>query len=292
MKLITAAFSLILVLLFSSCQKELDIDTGDTSQGQNGVNDSIYVSQYVELDTTEPSGFDTSFKYLFAYDGQKRITTIKEYNYFTGTTSLDEITTENYFYTGSDTLPYKLIILYADGSNILQGSDTVFLEYDNAGLVKTDSLRTTDFSGTHVMSVHYTPLSGGKYKLSGLGLTYDSIIINQTTINGNITGETINYYNGGTMSSSLGLARAYDNKPNPFYRIAIHYPTAFNFSHTYFANEQKNNYAELTDNDPSFPEHYLINYEYRSDGYPLVSRLFDPGNPADAFKGIFTYIHL
>lgn len=274
--------------MFASCQQEIN----DPNPGQNSIgNDSIYISQYIELDTT--LGSDTTSKFIFLYDLQKRITQLKDYNYVTGTSTYEFITVENYFYNGNDTLPYKMVVERADGANVLLWRDTAFFWYDN-GVIKKDSVLIYDNAGalTYTRVINYNKISSNKYKLTGTGIPGDSVIINQTITNGNITREESRFYSGAIVVSNLDIQQTFDMNPDPFYRISLRYPIWQSFSGAYFTGTQKNNSTEYRISGSFSQEHYIAVYQYRNDGYPVISRVADPSNPLDCYKGIYVYSRL
>ena len=106
MRILTTVFSILLICFFSSCQKEPDVDLGnDPAPPVDG--DSTLLKMYVELDTTLPSGSDTTYKVIYTYDNQKRVkqVTVLYDQYFER---------GDYFYSGSDTLPYMLVTDWRD----------------------------------------------------------------------------------------------------------------------------------------------------------------------------------
>src|SRR5262245_20304510 len=102
-----------LIILFSlfliSCQKEVD---GKLEQ-ING-NDSIYIERYIEFDTTQPAGSDTTLDVHYTYDSQKRIRNRLVYVH---DPNIILTSSMNFHYQGTDTLPFKTTEFINDGGH-------------------------------------------------------------------------------------------------------------------------------------------------------------------------------
>lgn len=286
---------LVLVVGFSSCQKEIENPT----IVRTGA-DSTIISRYIGLDTTALPGRDTIFKILFDYDAQGRFIRETEYFKSTGsstTTLYDDTVTVNYVYKGTDTLPYKAfkVARSYDGKQM----DTVYLFYQNQVIIKDSTRRwALEYIGGATME----SIEVNKYVINASNVTATQYLVNtltpavwppacpgttvysQTFLNGNITSETGAYTScSGTGNSSF--IGAYDNKPNPLYAIRIPFPILTSIG--VVGSVQKNN---VTGTGTVLPGDNLVyNYTYRSDGYPLIVRILDVGFPADSYKAVFVY---
>ena len=277
------SLSLIAMVIFSSCQKEVDPALGRTT---DNTSDSIYLKQYTELDASLPPGSDTILKANIFYDAQKRAVKLTDYNF-----SFDAQTVIDFFYSGSDTLPYKSIVYYEE--IVTDYRDTIFFWYTN-GMVSRDSTISNDITnniyfGTTVNI--FTPGGNstlvrerGYFSLPTTTPDYDmSSALLQTRLNGNLTMEDDTTIFGIKHSFRDHTEASYDNKINPFYKITVHYPiNGFDV--------QKNNLIEERSWDlPRVHErHIRYSYIYRSDGYPLSvteTEMISSG----IRKGIFTY---
>ena len=275
----------IALIIFSSCQREVDPDFLRPAN-PNDTSDSIYLKQYTELDTTLAAGSDTLLRAIISYDAQKRVVKVSEYDFV-----FDELAEINYFYTGSDTLPYKSIIYYEE--IVTDYRDTIFLSYSN-GIVSKDSTISYDITnniyfGTTVKL--FTPggtntlvRDRGYFSLPTTTPDYDmSGALLQTRLNGNLIIEDDTSFSGIRHSFRDHTEASYDNKINPFYRITVHYPiNGFDV--------QKNNLLEERSWDlPRMHERHLrYSYIYRSDGYPLSVTETEMISSRSS-KGIFTY---
>jgi len=282
--------SFITLMTFSSCQREIDLSINR----QTDINDSIYLKMYVQLDTTLATGSDTLYRAAFSYDAQKRVILKSEYFDFFGT---PDITTTNYFYSGSDAEPYKMVVTYSDFVNIYR--DTSFLFY-NTGIVIKDStisynITNNSFWGTSVaVFTPFTSASGNNMFIQHRGYNNPppsapddqwSGMLMQTRVNGNITSQDDTTTFGSIYTDRKHHEVSYDNKVNPFYRVELRYPILNGYKYL-----QKNNPIESRSWDipGQFEDHVRYTYIYRADGYPQSVTFPDVTNPNN-YKGIYKY---
>lgn len=283
MRLINSAlFILAAIILFASCQKEVD---GTIDERPTG-NDSILLEHFVELDTTLPTGLDTVWQMRYTYDAQKRVKqSISTYYLFGPQSDVTE-----YFYSGNDTLPYKIVVTWPDAVNTYR--DTTFFTYVN-GQVLIDStiewkINTNEFWNTS--TTIYTP-NGNNIDLSyrdyyNPGQTPPDFVstpytVQRTLQNGNIITQDAPF--NGSTNRKHHLA-SYDNNINPFHKTEIPYPVLNS------VNTQKNNPLEhkLWDDPAMIDGHNQYTYTYRADGRPLIVRSKDLQNQA-VYKGLYFY---
>ena len=269
MKQVLLSFSVVILLgFFYSCQKE----TSATSNNRNnGVqSDSIYLDRIIILDTTQPTGSDTTEIAVFFYDNQKRLTRIR--SIYNG----DDSTIFDFYYSGTDTLPGKQRI-----KEVFFGStyiDTTYYFYSN-GVVIKDSLvswkissglnlgaEVTEFSTSgstlNILKKHYDYISG-TYVLSGT----DQGSVSVSIAGGNLISQ--NRINGDAAYFDMVQA-SYDTKLNPFSKvIKIKYPL---LESPYFDCSilQRNNPIQVQFQEPlNSPVTETSSYIYRSDNYPI-----------------------
>jgi hypothetical protein len=201
----------------------------------------------------------------------------------------------DYFYNGNDTLPYKTAEIVNDGGNIYR--DTMFYLY-TAGFVSWDSSR--DFgvgsqysivsSATYINTGNTTFVSANSWyysPYSPVSFLHGDGTVSKTYQNSCIT-EQIDTAVNPKITNANHYQLAYDNKPNPFYRIDIHYPLYGGLNGSLDA--QKNNLREKISSDASSVfEHLQFSYSYRSDGYPLTVKKTDLLDPSQSRKGFFVY---
>jgi len=281
------------IVYLTSCQKEIDWNIPPDPPPPIPINDSIYLKEYAELDTTLPSGSDTIYQQIYQYDAQKRV--IQTIATFYGFGSPD-VTSGNFFYNGTDTLPYKYVFRFNDASDTYV--DTIFLSYDQ-GLVKIDSTieynqSNGQFSG--IRTLVYTAQGGNTFLQSRIYLNRAAInpvyawsgLITKTYQNGNITVQN------DTSTSFIQFTGyghhevRYDNKINPFYKVELPYPVLNRFK------VQRNNVLEERSWDVpgTILRHLSYNYIYRSDGRPVSVKVKDVQDPAFEIKGVFLYTNL
>lgn len=282
MKNIPYLLGVAMLCVLASCQKEIDWRTPEKSP----VDDGRVLSKYVELDTTLPSGKDTTNVYTFTYDNVHRIKRIYQVQSFNGIRTA-EITTD-FFYNGSETNPFKTIEVDKEAETYV---DTSFYTYSN-GFVRSDSSVFYSLTGNEFLFAYVISFSVNgnsvfvKFKQSTVASSYeDTATLTVTRQNGNIIKQqdadnTINY----------SMDAKYDNKINPFYAIDIHYPIIYEHLFNAF-NAQKNNLIERTASTTltGVESHLIYTYSYRNDGYPLTVNMQDLRRPNDNRKGLFFY---
>ncbi len=249
-------------LLICSCQKEVDVNPPAIL-----TSDSSYLDKIIILDTTQPSGMDTVEKISTTYDASKRLVT------YAGQSS-GYSTTQTFFYSGNDTLPFKHVVRDVFGPVI--SADTIFFTYSN-GIVVRDSMNswniTTGMSyGAEVSEFTVTGSNVSTRDKSYVLVAGNYVLMNDivsvvslTTSGGNIL--TQNPVSG---QPSYDLVQAtYDSKNNPLSKIIkTHYA---NFESRYFESWllQRNNAIQINYKEPGFPpESDAYTYQYRNDNYP------------------------
>src|SRR5262245_38815708 len=145
----------LLAILIVSCQKESSTEPpSNVGNGNNPpANDSILLSKYIELDPTLPAGSDTTFQESYTYDNKKRLSHVHTKFY-----GADE--TDDFFYSGTDSLPVMIIRIWTSSQGNKQ-RDTTFYSYAN-GLINTDSTVTYNYTTNQ-----YAETSAFVYTLEG-----------------------------------------------------------------------------------------------------------------------------
>lgn len=280
------ALSILLICTLLSCQKELSFTNGTTPINPI-VNDSVLVSQLLALDTTKASGLDTVFKYLAYYDAQKRITNNILIEFDNTGSVLDTFFNQTYYYTGSDSLPYKTTIFineYMSTSN----RDTNYYTYANtAGReLLYDSIVTKGhppFPTNHRAEATKYVYAGNfirgmrNYYDQNIPSGNDTLNAHITKINGNITSQTdtldLNPFGGFAQARSYTLS--FDNHFNPLRGLNLKFPY-LGFEIPFLGdNIQAKNVTQvklILSYSFAVPDdilHYQYSYKYRADGYPL-----------------------
>lgn len=274
MKLLLSGCIVLLSMIgFVSCQKEVE-----GSLTEQVGSDTTFLDRIYSLDSISPTQTDTFSKSFLIYDNQKRLKQALTY-------TVGEIDTfrTDYFYTGTDTLPFKSVdhTLSDIGLGLTYYRDTTFYQYDmNGKIIKDSSLeryvtgnqdfgvsvRDFGISGNKVVidSRAYDLISG-QYVLRNTSVYRKAVFV--TTINGNIVQQTDTAF-----GFSTGIQLTYNNNPDPAYKVnKVHYPILYNDGDS----EQKNLLISSVVTSPSSTNSFQYNYIYRSDGYPSTIWLTD-----------------
>src|SRR5258706_5792775 len=228
MKGIIGVFSgIILLICFSSCQKEIDWNLPNGAAA-----DSNYISKIIELDTTLPAGVDTTGRIFFTYDNAKRLIRLDAYS--SALPVVTDTVTHSYSYLGTDTLPFKFII--DEKYDIILGGEhyqTIVYNYYSNGVIAKDSVielnltsgsnygaTVSVYSATGSTVNRYRTLYdfiSGVYVLSGRDTTVYSI----TVSGGNLVSQSLVSGPGSYQNAQV----TYDGKINPIAKVVkLKYP--------------------------------------------------------------------
>lgn len=262
-------------LIISSCQKEF-LDPGidsqtpttppvDTSVTPPAPHDSVTLLSRLIFMTSANSS-DTSYSHEYGYDDFHRVTSIKFYNYISGSPDLQE--TISYFYQGNDSLPYKKLDIDIDPAF----NETTYFFYNVDKSLARDSLIFPD--GTQLDKYIYTP-----------GSVTDSAVIYYNAD----PGTPVHLVAEGTLDNNQNVTRtitqgdnvdlaintfSYDNNPNPFDQLNIRstYNPIPGFDFYLYDNYLlKHNVTVSTEEEviaqgPKVSTHY--DYTYNTSGLP------------------------
>lgn len=287
MKTVPCFLFILAIVIFTSCQKEIDTNILATPQ-----NDSIYLDKAIGMDTTLPAGTDTTDKIFFTYDNSKRVKTMTQL-YGTGFTVSS---TFDFLYNGNDSLPWKLIDREIF-SGVYDQTDTVYYSYFNAVVSRDSTISWDNISGLNVGAIvtSYTVAGntvnrtvkqydfvGGNYVL----ISTDPGTVNVTSSSGNIL--TQNLVSGSNTFQSVQAS--YDTKPNPISRtLKIRYPE-FDTPLWLGWAVQNNNPVQVQYQEVGSPvQTEMYSYLYRSDGYPLRFTFSSTAGNSLANKIFFFY---
>jgi hypothetical protein len=257
---------LMVAVIFSSCQKEVEANLPGLIQS-----DSSFIDRIIALDTTLPSGADTTEKMFFSYDNAKRLSKTTQ---LYGAGFIDSSVT-NFLYSGNDTLPYKKISREVY-TGIWDYTDTTYYTYSNGFIIKDSTIthdntnnvigaavRQYSISGTTVnKGLRTYDFNGGNFVLQ---FSSNSVLTVVFTA-GNLVSQTL--VTGTNTFESVQVV--YDNKPNPILKaFKTKYPEADTPDWQSWL-VQKNNPSQVQYKEMGGPletEAYV--YSYRSDGYPV-----------------------
>lgn len=276
-------FTLLLIssIILFSCQADPD----DTLPPAT-TNDSIYISQLIEIDTLFEPGLDTSQKRVFSYDAAKRLTHFYFGEYFRGVAGADQMDDYYYFYNGNDTLPYKIENTFSTRDGQFRSYKTIFYYYNNQGVITKDSIVSEDENHQlrSTLVSNYIRIADGHYRVEqkyteGVNVETGYIINRFTSAGGNITSIRDTTYPAHVNQSEGVFVEqlSHDNHPNPLARISLRYPS--NEGGNDHTNIQSRNNVTRSDYvwealGGGWKEAEIIDYqfEYRKDGYPVIRR--------------------
>lgn len=294
---------MVLVVGFSSCQREVDFPT---EEAEEILNDNIFLNKYVELDTAFASGLDTLYIDTFYYDAQKRLIKAIETYYESGVHVVEGVLVQERFYNGTDTVPYKIATKeeYTTGERY---SDTTFLFYNNNKEAIKDS--TINYEGAVALNrrvqLFYNDAPGRYYVkrtslIISLGITStDSVRMARTYTAGNMVSMADSaYLEGIGLAYVTRITANYDSKKSPFIKISLPYMVQqVDGSGITGANPMQsgsiNNSVSYTlfswaGGSPSTST-ATIGYDYNSNNYPVIIRASSSSSPSEKMKGFFFY---
>lgn len=233
MKKITKLFlSLFLIIIFISCQKEVD-DFDNIVNPPAVTNDSIYLDKIYVLNAGAVT--DTLGIYSFTYDVQKRIT-----GWILTDAATGPYISYTYYYIGTDTVPFKS--LFIDHDPAIADTTITFHSYDaNGRNLQDSSIGIYPTMGSSIISTYNYNYAPGKRYCDGriesfqptsiISLYRDTATLDAS---GNIL-SCIRYTDAisGTMELFSNANYTYDTKATPFARQNI-----FKAHQNFISNEE------------------------------------------------------
>lgn len=245
------------------------------------IDDSILLSKIILVDTTQVSPTDTISIFEYTYDIKKRVIKTKLTEYYK--TDDEDSIVLNYFYSGNDTLPFKMFEdgyfwhyrSYDGSARLLKDSINLSFDVGTEEPYRTNYFTYyTDRIVIHTIAYAFVP---DEY--------YDTVI--HITTNGNISEQlsTRNYNNNFTFE--------FDTHPNPLYKIKNNLNPGgliFTGDSTFVIGQQKNNYTAIR-NPSNGHDEYLYQYGYKANAYPAYFRQYHilEGVTFYAGTGIYKY---
>lgn len=302
--------AVVFTLVLASCQKELSPEGGSVLPPPVTGN-SIYLAQYLEIDSIPGSGPDTTTVLKMEYDAQHRLVLLSAFNSATASVTLAFYEKYHYQYNGSDTLPSRVIYELREEdatTNLNTARDTSYYTYNAAGKVILDSASRNHSSSMgasrYFTKSEYSYFNGffviKKTDNDGgtINQSLDSVFVTIGNNNNLAALRSANYSLPDTMFDyDYNSSFSYDNHPNPFYRPAL-YATIplFEFESTAVALFQKNNPVSISQTSSySGPSTENITYTYNANGYPAVfysTTTSDDGSgtmETRYYKGVLSY---
>jgi hypothetical protein len=305
------------VITFSACQKEASLENGSNPVVPVTSPDSTYLSKIYKI-SFDGAVLDTVEITNYFYDASKRVTRLT----LTGSNipGSSIFRDEQYFYNGTDTLPYKSVnIEYLNFGAPTTYTTTSFFYYNAAGQKIADSIIQTAPNSAPLARIetvnHYQYAAG---KIYGTGQER-SFFTNNTSSIGHNSMDTATLDGAGNLISNRKHKQynppsafandtiisviTYDAKPSPFARLSNYKAyTVFPSGETvYDESAQKNNRLHITETTTGnitgynlYDEDFTGLYTYHANGYP--KEIFIPNylstNPGNYFRFVFTYTAL
>ena len=276
MKTLSLLLTLVILLAFSSCQREVDGGLPGIVQA-----DTALLKTTIYLDTTKASGLDTVAKMIYTFDSQKRLVTSyqSEYSYSGPTVTKNEF---HYtaLYNGLRLKPYKVVF---------DGNYVSYLYYDSQDSLVRDSSLTEIASPVEAYirtyarnpnGIGYVSVEKERDLATGTITVRDSTLYRRSYANGNLVGGTDSIYHPASLST-YKYQYTFDAKPNAFLSLA----SAFNYLGNYYFSGDSYLLPISANNAVNFSEIYssslgpasnttgTVSYQYRSDGMPVTGKI-------------------
>jgi hypothetical protein len=221
------------VFYLSSCQKELSYEIGTTQNFIDSTNliDSNYLDKIFIRDSSGNT-IDSSVL-IFNYDAQKRLKNVISKG---NLTAPDSTVFVNFFYNGTDTLPYRT----TDG---LATFDYYFYYDSNGKRIKDSTVEFgTTGNGSDFIKVDYYTYAGSAVYVKSYtngyiagSVTYSGNDTLSLDSRGNITSAKVyrlNIFSGG-LDTSVINSSIFDNKLSPFTKASSFRVFIFSYNLSY-----------------------------------------------------------
>jgi hypothetical protein len=291
---LAACFAFVL----SSCQKEYTFT--EPSQQQQTQGDSIYLSRYVILDTTQVAPNDTLAVLEFQYDQLKRNIGIIGKEYIAG---VADITLRyNFLYNGSDTLPHKWTSEEFSPGNP-PDRDTSYCRFSQGKLVYDSSIYRYQQSAPLISKnilVRNISYYSNRMVISSTNTTFyfagqlSTDTTTETFYFQTLNGNVIKQIDTSLFSTIREISFSYDAGANPFLRtqaplVLGEYPW-YDIIISEVLNFGRNNFLEgIAKEDGRVVYHMRFENEYNQKGQLKAVRARDLLFPSDSYKGVLTY---
>ena len=293
-----------LSICFFSCKKsDSPAPTTPTTMG-----DSTTLLKLIVIDSTKASPFDTTAIYKFDYDNSKRISKTTALAYNSTTLQLETQYTFTYSYTGSDTLPSKVVEYNHPSNATFTLNWTHDLTYDSQSRLLKDSsndnFTTASYNNISIYTNKYVYQSDGYIDSAFQYLPAQAPgatrFVSTKDANNNITRQQT--YNTNPVTEVV-----YDSYTNPLYKTIVKEPYLLNAIYpTFFSGinltPQKNNFSKISTNTydasgttivTSYSKYFITTYNANA----LPSTMGISANPptgplTDKYKYLFVYTKL
>lgn len=316
MKLIRLLLTAIMIAVgITACQKEI-VEENIITTPPSTLSDSNYLDKIYFIDSV--NGIKDTFQYYkYQYDNTKRVTNLT--GYYVWNNVFEKLEEHEYYYIGSDTLPYKSISLYFEFANeysnpAIIDTTITFHFYNNLGKKLKDSVLNVEHytlggpvyfkSWKEINQYQYT--SNAIYNLntnttlnSNQPFSTDPQIFLDTAlldVKGNIVSYKRNFINNNiSMPERIG-SFTYDDKPSPFeklsnFRALSVFPTGETFIEIM---QSVNNRLKVYEENVylgsvTFEEDLTGKYSYNANGFPRIIIQEEPSGSGTFFLSSFVY---
>jgi hypothetical protein len=290
------ALIFIFVTGFAACQKEISVETPLPPSGL--IVDSNYLSKIYDI-AIDGGIADTFNITTYTYDANKRVIRMRV---LSTSISDPEFEDQQYFYNGSDTLPFKAIFFSGGHGATFQLDTTISYFYFNSlGQRIKDSVIQMNNGARLTYSLYYYQYAGDKIfgfakdsSVDFSGSFVNRIFDTATVLDGNIVFNVKHDDYARTIVSSF----SYDHQPSPFAKLSnFKTYSIFPFGETLYdqmpqINNRLKAREEIFNNGISFyiyDEDLTGKYLYKPNGYPYEIYYPDPLDPASIYKVSFVY---
>lgn len=294
----------IYAILFSACKKDKPNNILGTT------NDSVLLSQYIELDTSG-SIIDTISTTIFSYDNAGRNTSITLTYYDTGMPSNEQYHSQ-FAYNGTDTFPATQTVTTTFPDNEPHyANDLYYYKYANGQVVYDSIIQRSSSSVIRSYIVDNYTYFNEDIMTTGVAFYYDSMAalyvesdFSRASHIQKSKGNIIQQVDTSDNLNTDSYLFSYDANPNPFFKTQNKLANKNQLSNSY------QDYPYYTTDEPRIPDgfgknniteinavsngglsvyHSYYKYEYNANGYPSKVRYTSAGNSQFPIVGVFVY---
>jgi len=289
-----------------SCQKEAGFGDDDFPLGNS---DSNYLDKVLDVEI-QGSTIDTVAIAQYDYDASKRVTTITYSNESSTGPGYDISEIAKYYYTGVDTIPYKLLFVHYNSTAINDTTITYFTFSGTQRIADSSLDYIHNTSGTiydklakTITTYEYVP--GKIYVKSAYTMVEDNsplpqlglIASNSDTAILDASGNLTSYRSWDDASPFLLRYSnfTYDNHPNPFASLSnFKAIPLLPHGETFIEEMQAKNNRLLAREEDAMGTIYENDltgkYTYKTNGYPI--EINDDESPGLIYRTVFIYKNL
>jgi hypothetical protein len=290
--------SVILLIFFVSCQKETSLENGTQGPNNPASPDSTYIDKIRYINILSSGDSSTSID-QYKYDAAKRLVSIFSDSIYVSPGNLPSFDREDFYYNGTDTLPYKHVSISYDPEPTIGSKDTStsWLFYTGNRLIKDSAIHAhipnyNPASGFHDTSVLYYNYAPGMIFIQSVN-TFSSGQIDTLRLDANeniISGKNYDFQVGNPVVKEI---ITYDNKANPWRRFKPFFGSYTGGRSDYVdVTNGFNNYTSFKFydiNSGALLREVSYTYQYNALGLPVIKSLVSGFGPGYKFVSVFYY---